>query len=76
VSPLRLKKALQVLFFAASSDGRALSQTALTLRGLLGQDVTLESLHALDLSCSRNREALSRSTMAFIFGIAVSELGC
>src|SRR5512141_1319119 len=65
ISPLKLQEPLDVLFFTAHRDRRRLTQAALPLRRLLGEDVTLERLEALDLTRACDREALSRSAVAF-----------
>src|SRR5688572_33129572 len=44
---LRLKQALDVLDFAVRLDRGALTEVALSLRGLLGEDVALEGAHPL-----------------------------
>src|SRR5712671_3653471 len=65
--PLGLQEALDVLRFARSLDDRPLTQTTLSLRRFLGQDVALERSHALHLSGSGDLEALSGALVRLHF---------
>src|SRR5688500_10190397 len=49
-APLRLKQALDVLDFAVRLDRGGLTEMALSLGRLLGEDVALEGAHALHLT--------------------------
>ena len=56
-----------MLDLAVGADQPRLAQPAFSLCRLLGEDVALEGLHALDLACPRELEALSRASMTFHF---------
>src|SRR5690348_11072304 len=73
---LCLQEALDVLLFAARLDHAFLAEAALTLRRLLGQDVALERLVALDLSRAGYRETLTRSAVAFHLRHCISLFCC
>jgi hypothetical protein len=60
-APLRLKKALDVPDFAVRLYRRALTKIPFSLRRFLGENVALESAHALHFSRARDLEALSRA---------------
>src|SRR6476659_3371622 len=64
---LCLQQALQSLLFTVRGHQTGLSQAALPLSGLLGENVALERLVAADLAGAGHLEALLRALVGFHF---------